>query len=79
MIHQDRDGSGTHPDRVSAARDVFVRSHGLAGALTATQRATQVWQKALELYEQPPLDPAISEALDTFVAKRKEELQSVDH
>ena len=51
----------------------------LAGGLTATQRATQIWQKALEIYEQPPLDPAISEALDAFVAKRKEELQSVDH
>jgi trimethylamine--corrinoid protein Co-methyltransferase len=51
----------------------------LAGALDTTQRATQIWQKALEIYEQPPLDPAISEALDAFVAKRKEELQSVDH
>lgn len=51
----------------------------LAGGLTATQRATQIWQKALEIYEQPPLDPAISEALDAFVAKRKEELKSVDH
>jgi trimethylamine--corrinoid protein Co-methyltransferase len=50
-----------------------------AGGLTATQTATQVWQKALEIYEQPPLDPAISEAVDAFVAKRKEELQSVDH
>jgi trimethylamine---corrinoid protein Co-methyltransferase len=50
-----------------------------AGGLTATQTATQIWQKALEIYEQPPLDPAISEALDAFVAKRKEELQSVDH
>ncbi|HXA70892.1 MAG TPA: trimethylamine methyltransferase family protein [Stellaceae bacterium] len=51
----------------------------LAGGLDATQRATQIWQKALEIYEQPPLEPAISEALDAFVAKRKEELQSVDH
>ena len=51
----------------------------LAGGLDTTQRATQIWQKALEIYEQPPLEPAISEALDAFVAKRKEELQSVDH
>jgi trimethylamine---corrinoid protein Co-methyltransferase len=50
-----------------------------AGGLTATQTATQIWQKALEIYEQPPLDRAISEALDAFVAKRKEELASVDH
>jgi trimethylamine--corrinoid protein Co-methyltransferase len=51
----------------------------LAGATTATQHATAIWQKALELYEQPPLDPAIVEALDAFVAKRKEELATVDH
>ncbi len=50
-----------------------------AGGLTATQTATQIWQKALEIYEQPPLDPAIAEALDAFVARRKEELKSVDH
>ncbi|HKX09355.1 MAG TPA: trimethylamine methyltransferase family protein [Stellaceae bacterium] len=50
-----------------------------AGGLTATQTATQIWQKALEIYEQPALDSAVSEALDAFVAKRKEELQSVDH
>ena len=50
-----------------------------AGGLTATQTATQIWQKALEIYEQPALDPAISEALDAFVAKRKEELKAVDH
>jgi len=51
----------------------------LAGGLNATQRATRIWQKALDIYEQPPLDPAIVDALDDFVAKRKEELQSVDH
>ncbi|MBV8651805.1 MAG: trimethylamine methyltransferase family protein, partial [Alphaproteobacteria bacterium] len=51
----------------------------LAGGTTATQRATKIWQTALEIYEPPPLDPAISEALDAFVARRKEELQSVDH
>ncbi len=50
-----------------------------AGGLTATQRATKVWQGALESYEQPPLDPAIAEALAAFVAKRKEELANVDH
>jgi trimethylamine--corrinoid protein Co-methyltransferase len=51
----------------------------LAGGLDAAQRATQIWQKALEIYEQPPLDPAISEALAAFVAKRKEALHNVDH
>ncbi len=50
-----------------------------AGSLTATQRATKIWQAALESYEPPPLDPGIAEALAAFVAKRKEELANVDH
>jgi trimethylamine--corrinoid protein Co-methyltransferase len=51
----------------------------LAGGLDATRRATQIWQKALEIYERPPLDPAIEETLAAFVARRKEELKDVDH
>jgi trimethylamine--corrinoid protein Co-methyltransferase len=51
----------------------------LAGGLDATARATKIWQTALEVYEQPPLDPAIAEALAAFVARRKEELRDVDH
>src|SRR5258706_14633696 len=51
----------------------------IAGQLNATQRATAIWQAALASYEQPPLDPAIVEALDAFVARRKEELRGVDH
>jgi trimethylamine--corrinoid protein Co-methyltransferase len=51
----------------------------LAGAHDATQRATKIWQAALETYEPPPLDPAIAEALEAFAAKRREELRLVDH
>jgi trimethylamine--corrinoid protein Co-methyltransferase len=51
----------------------------LAGAHDATQRATAIWQKALEVYEAPAMDPAISEALGELVARRKEELKDVDH
>jgi trimethylamine--corrinoid protein Co-methyltransferase len=51
----------------------------LAGGLDATQRATRIWQAALEVYEPPPLDPAIAEALQAFVARRREELKFVDH
>lgn len=47
-----------------------------AGATDALARATLLWQKALEDYEEPLLDPAIAEALDAYVAKRKEELGS---
>ncbi|MCV0397462.1 MAG: trimethylamine methyltransferase family protein [Rhizobiaceae bacterium] len=45
-----------------------------AGGLDATRRATRVWKKALEEYEQPALDEAIREELDAYVVKRKEEI-----
>ena len=44
----------------------------LAGAQDSTQRATAIWQRALEEYQQPPLDPAIREQLDDYVARRRE-------
>ena len=44
----------------------------LGGGKDATQRATDIWKRALDEYEQPPLDPAITEALDAFVARRRE-------
>jgi len=45
-----------------------------SGALTATQRATGVWKAALADYEQPPMDDAVREALDDYVARRKIEI-----
>lgn len=45
-----------------------------AGGLDATQRATGLWKQALEAYEQPPMDAAIREALDAYVARRKQEI-----
>jgi trimethylamine---corrinoid protein Co-methyltransferase len=45
----------------------------IGGSLDATQRATQVWQEVLRTYEAPALDPATAEALDAFIARRKEE------
>jgi len=44
------------------------------GALTATQRATAIWQKTLAEYDQPPMDPAAAEAVDAYVARRKGEI-----
>ena len=44
----------------------------LAGGLDATQRATGIWQRALVEYEQPVLDPGIAEALDEYVACRRD-------
>jgi trimethylamine--corrinoid protein Co-methyltransferase len=46
-----------------------------AGAKDATQRATRVWKKLLAVYEKPSMDPSISEALDAFVARRKQEIR----
>ncbi len=49
-----------------------------AGSKTATQRATEVWQAALGDYEQPPMDGAIRDELDEYVAHRKEQIGSGD-
>jgi trimethylamine---corrinoid protein Co-methyltransferase len=46
----------------------------LAGAKDATARATEIWKRALAEYEQPPMDPAVREALDEYVARRREEI-----
>jgi trimethylamine--corrinoid protein Co-methyltransferase len=45
-----------------------------SGAVDATQRAHGIWRQLVADYEQPPLDPAIDEALVEFVARRKEQL-----
>ncbi|HSH43824.1 MAG TPA: trimethylamine methyltransferase family protein [Arenicellales bacterium] len=43
-----------------------------AGAHDAAERATAIWQKALQEFEPPPLDPARRDALDDYVARRRE-------
>jgi trimethylamine--corrinoid protein Co-methyltransferase len=44
------------------------------GAKDANQRATEMAQRKLAQYEPPPIDPAIDEALQAFIARRKAEL-----
>jgi trimethylamine--corrinoid protein Co-methyltransferase len=44
----------------------------LSGGKDATQRATEIWKRALTEYEQPPLDPAVLESLDAYIARRRE-------
>jgi trimethylamine--corrinoid protein Co-methyltransferase len=46
-----------------------------AGARNATQRATDIWKKMLADYVPPPLDPAVKEAIDAYVARRSGELE----
>jgi trimethylamine--corrinoid protein Co-methyltransferase len=43
------------------------------GAKTATERATGIWQSTLQRYVAPPRDPAVVEALDSYVQRRKAE------
>ena len=45
-----------------------------AGARDATVRATAIWKKLLGEYVAPPLDPAVSEAISAYVARRTAEL-----
>lgn len=45
-----------------------------AGAKDALERATELWQKALKDYEEPVMDAAIKEELDTYIAHRREEI-----
>ncbi len=44
------------------------------GKLDAASRANRLWKEALAAYEQPPLDPAIDEELQAYIAKRKESM-----
>jgi trimethylamine--corrinoid protein Co-methyltransferase len=44
------------------------------GAKTGTERANAIWKDLLRTYEEPPLDSAILEELEAFVARRKEEI-----
>jgi trimethylamine--corrinoid protein Co-methyltransferase len=45
-----------------------------AGARDATQRAAEVWKRLLAEYAPPPLDPAVREAMDDYIARRTEEI-----
>ncbi|MGA2529495.1 MAG: trimethylamine methyltransferase family protein [Acidimicrobiales bacterium] len=44
------------------------------GALDASGRAKQIYEKALDDYEQPPLDDAVRQELEEYVTRRRAEL-----
>jgi trimethylamine--corrinoid protein Co-methyltransferase len=48
----------------------------LGGGKDATQRATAIWKQALNDYEQPAMDPAIRDALDAYVERRRADIGS---
>ena len=45
-----------------------------AGSIDVATRANTIWKQLLNEYEQPPLDPAIDDALVEYVARRKSAL-----
>jgi trimethylamine--corrinoid protein Co-methyltransferase len=46
------------------------------GAKTATQRANELWTQLLPEYEKPPIDAAIEEELQAYMARRKQEISN---
>ncbi len=57
------------------------QNHGAwteSGSLTATERATKLWQIALEDYEEPSLPPDRREELDAYIANRKQAIGDGD-
>ena len=49
------------------------------GSLDAACRANTLWKSMLAEYEAPPLDPAIDEALQAFISRRKSEFEDRDY
>lgn len=45
------------------------------GAKTATKRANEIWKQLLKDYDKPPIDAAVEEELEAYVARRKEEIE----
>ncbi|MCV0425333.1 MAG: trimethylamine methyltransferase family protein [Roseibium sp.] len=49
------------------------------GSVDAATRANTAWKETLAAYEAPPLDPAIAEALDDFVSRKKSTTEDLWH
>ena len=49
------------------------------GAKDAATRANERWKALLNDYQQPPLDPAVDEALAAFVAERKASMPDLSY
>ena len=46
----------------------------IAGGKDATQRATTLWKQALAEYQQPPMDPAVRDAIDACIVERRAQI-----
>lgn len=49
------------------------------GSVNAAGRANGIWKTLLRDYEKPTIDESIEEALNSYVARRKEEIQEASH
>ena len=49
------------------------------GKMDMTQRANKIWKKMLKEYEAPKIDPAIDEALNEFIQKRKDSFPDANY
>lgn len=47
-----------------------------SGGRSGTERANSIWKDLLRTYEQPALDLGVDEALEAYVARRKEEINT---
>ncbi len=51
----------------------------MEGSKDAVMRAHGIWKKMLAEYEAPPIDPAIDEALQAFVRRRKDAFEDMNY
>jgi trimethylamine---corrinoid protein Co-methyltransferase len=65
--------------RSSVADNNSVEQWEAEGKLDMAQRANKLWKKMLAEYEAPPLDPAIEEALQDFIARKKASMPDATH
>ncbi|MCB9958202.1 MAG: trimethylamine methyltransferase family protein [Rhodospirillaceae bacterium] len=49
------------------------------GAKDAAERANAIWKRLLNDYQQPAIDPAIAEALDAFIQRKKAEVPDANY
>ena len=57
-----------------AADVAYLTRHHRVLPLSEVKRAHELWKKLKEQYVPPPLDPAVAEAVDASVARRRAEI-----
>jgi trimethylamine--corrinoid protein Co-methyltransferase len=65
--------------RSQVADNNSVEQWEAEGRLDTAQRANKLWKKMLAEYEPPPIDPAIEDALQDFIARKKASMPDAMH